>query len=187
MGDILDALLGRLNNNLETQNRMMMHYLGMQIKEASKTPPIARPIVFNLVSSQVPPQAMQILGRNPNRHEVAVVNYGPGSIIFREQWFDPQSMLQNFSDPNFPNVITPGPNQAIPIGYAPQGANFSMKATNGLWAYSVGGSALITMIDEVFVTVAETNPVPQREQLKMSGLHKSEQPGGGILEGVLGN
>lgn len=145
-----------------------------QLKEATKTPSRSRPITFNLWNPISPPIALQLLPKNDLRQEVGLINYGPADILFSNQHFDPGTILQQLSDPNDPDAIVPGYNQAIQIGLLMAGSNVNLQASEGVWAYSLGSAAnanqnaLISLQETIFRsgsvrrTVSEANGAPGR-------------------------
>jgi len=152
-----------LNDSLRKQNAILekltaflqMAYLQTQEEESEKTPRRVRPFTVN-VNAQLgqpagtTPLAMQVLPRNMARNSVGLYNIGPGDLIFANSWFDPASILQQFSDPNFPDVVAPLPNQVIQIGFLPKGSAASFDATEAIWVYNIGSNAVLTMTETVF-------------------------------------
>ena len=149
-----------INDNLERNNRMLNRlttlidtlFLQIQEAESEKTPAKLRPYTINLSAPQTPnPQVVQIMPRNAARDSLSIYNVGPGSLIWSNTWFDPTSMLQQFSDPAHPNTITPLANQLIEIGYLPSGGSVSINSTEAIMAYNVGGVALLTITESSYL------------------------------------
>ena len=149
-----------INDHLRRNNIMLerltvlldARYKQVQEYEAEKTPNKVRPYTISL-SAPTSPTALcvQLLPRNPGRDSVALYNVGPGSLIWSNTWFDPTSILQQFSDPAHPNTITPLSNQIIEIGYVPSGGAVSVNSTEAIMGYNVGGLCVVTMTETSYL------------------------------------
>ena len=93
-------------------------YLQTQLKESQKRPRKVNiyTVNVNAVSTGASGAAkatFQTLPRNDERYDFAVVNSGPGDLLFNTENFDPVSIFQQFSDPNAPDTVLPVPNQVV--------------------------------------------------------------------------
>ena len=173
---------------LRMNNQLLAYFLKEQMLAASRTPAVAQLITFNLLNPTSPnPTALQILPKNSKRYKVGIANYGPSDILLSEKYFDPTSILQLFNDPTVPDAILPGYNQAIPVGFLAAGSNVEVNGTVGLWGYSLGSAAatnknaIISLMDSLFLDPQDAKPASMVDALHMSGLHVSEEPGGGVV------
>jgi hypothetical protein len=178
-----------LGDRIQYNNQLMEAFLRVQLRKARETPALTKLTTFNLQNPTSPaPTALQILTKNDKRASVGIYNTGPADILIAEQWFDPTTVLQWFSDPLDPDTILPGFNQSIPIGFL--GATqprLTLDGTTGLWAYSLGSqassnkNAVVSLADSVYVTDG-VKLDSQVEAFHLSGLHPSEEPGGGVTK-----
>ena len=181
-------MLAEVTHNSRFLMQAMAWYLKEQSEQAAQTPALAQLITFNLLNPILPsPQALQVLPKNERRYKVGFANYGPADILISEKYFDPVSILQLFSDPNAPDAILPGYNQAIPIGFLEAGTNVTVNGTVGVWAYSLGSTAgsnknaILSIMDSIYADADTVAPLSQVGAFHMDGLHKDEMPGGGIV------
>lgn len=161
-----------INDNLAKNNKMLEHltrmidaaYMQIQEAESEKTPNRLRPYTVNISAPTTPaPLCVNVMPRNPSRDSMSLYNVGTGSVIWSNTWFDPTSILQQFSDPAHPGSNTPLANQIIEIGYVPSGASVTINSTEPLYCYNVGGNALVTIVESMYVkpgSLSATIPVP---------------------------
>lgn len=181
-------MLAEVTHNSRFLMQAMAYYLKEQSKQAAQTAGIAQLTTFNLLNPISPqPQALQVVPKNERRYKVGLANYGPADILISEKYFDPTTILQWLSDPNDPDTILPGYNQAVPIGLLPSGNNVTVNGTVGVWAYSLGSSAgsnknaILSIMDSIYADADDVAPLSQVGAFHMDGLHTDEQPGGGII------
>lgn len=173
-----------IHKNQGFQNEVL-RYLSHQIAQARKTPGITKLYTVNLLNPQSPsPQAIQILGKNDDRESVGITNLAGEDCIISEEWFDPNTVLAMFSDPNVPSAGF-SQNVVLPFGLLTVGGNVSLDGTMGIWAYALGSgsstASVITMADSIY-SVKRTIPNNQVEAFHLSGLHPDEQPGKGLVK-----
>jgi hypothetical protein len=141
MGNLEEELKDFLHHSA-TVNQLMLSYFQEQLKEQNRTPENSPPRVYNLWNVVLPsPTALQIVPGNPARYKVGIANSGPSNILYSTNWFDPISVLRNFSDPLDPDTVTPGYNQAIEMGFLLAGMAVEVNSIRSIWAYSLGSQA----------------------------------------------
>jgi hypothetical protein len=184
--DILKAI----HAEAQQQNRLIAAYLTTQAHKARETPGVTKLWTYSLLNPTSPsPIVVQILPKNDQRKSVAITNTGIGSdCIISEQWFDPTTVLQWFSDASdpSPNAVTAN-NVAIPIGFLTNGNSVTLDGTMGIWAYSLGsaqGTPLASILSIADSTYVKSDPRAgsQAANWQASELLPSEQPGGGITK-----
>ncbi len=181
-----------LNDNIERQNKLLDNltnflekiYFQTQEEEGNKQPRNIRPYTANIsLGTGSGALALQVMPRNPSRYDFAAYNLGPGDIIWCNTVFDPNSILQQFSDPAHPNVFLPAPNQVVQIGLIPSGATVDVNGQEPLWVFNVGGNAVLTIIETVFAKPGSMHaagfPIP--------GLDGAIGAGYGTVDDVDGN
>lgn len=138
----------------------------IQQAESEKTPSLIRPTTINLQAGIVPGQiqALQILRKDDHRRQVVFYNQGPGDVLWSNAYFDPASILAQFSDPLHPDLVLPMPNQSVPIGFLVVGATITIIGTDAIWAYNNGVNAIISFTESIFNSPrnvrSPTFPVP---------------------------
>lgn len=172
MAGTIDQALHHLAEELRLHRGMMaLQYQREQAKESRKTPGNGRPYTIDLQNPILPqPQALMLLPRNPLRFNVGINNLGPGDILFHTQNFDPDTILNQISDPNdstpFPYAVHFNtPNQMVEIGILPSGQSVTLRTTSSIWAFDLGAlldsplDALLSLV-EVNYDTDTTTPLP---------------------------
>ena len=161
-GLVIDHL-GKVNHSLNQLNKLLaLIYYQTQESKAQETPGAERPYIINLQCPTSPePQALQIVPNNGARQKVGIYNLGPNDLLLSNKYFDPGSILQQISDPAYPNQILPGPNQVVEIGILPRGASCTWYSTASIWGYNVGNSGnqrdapsncVLSILESLYVT-----------------------------------
>lgn len=148
-----------LNDSIVRQTKVLdklekwieLSAIAEQEKQSTETPRKYRPYCVNVVAPTVAPiLAVQVMPRNQARDSLSLYNAGPGTILFLNQWFDPASILQQFSDPAHPNTFLPAPNQVVEIGYLPVGSSTSIDSTESVWCWNNSTNALLVIVEAVY-------------------------------------
>jgi hypothetical protein len=166
MGNLEEELKDFLHHSA-TVNSLMLAYFQEQLREQNRTAENSPPRCFNLWNVVLPaPLALQIIPGNPARNKVGLANTGPSNILYSTAWFDPVSVLRNFSDPLDPDAVTPGFNQSIEMGFLAAGMAVEINSIRSVWAYSLGSqagsnqNAILSIQDSIFKVPHDSMGLP---------------------------
>jgi hypothetical protein len=169
----LNDQLARFNTHADRLIKIIERYqIAQQINEATKVPTRQRFYTVNVDAITAPPTVVQVLRRDPLRKEVSFINDGPSTCLINNQWFDPTSIQQQFSDPTNPSTVPPVANQIIQIGYLAVGGTLTFQGQEGIWVFnnSPSSGALLSIIETIYSSPAkDATPTPGLDGALMGG------------------
>jgi len=151
-------LVDHFNHAIDSNNKLIAAlYERLQRVEADKVPAEWRPYTIKVLSPTTPTtRATQILRAEPRRNSAAIYNQGPDDLLVNNAYFDPDSILQQLSDPANPDTVAPAPGQMVEIALLPSGSHMSIDSIGSVWAFNLASGGAVVSIFESLYQAAKT-------------------------------